>query len=183
MSDADRTADLTRERLDDDPRGVPVSTGSAPIVIEKHRIGLDGREIVSFYACGVTRTSREEARQDAMRFAELADQPHATAGGPLNTGDMMGAPRRTAGELSSERVGELRRGLLAHDYIDSALVNSRLFSWLDLTAREYLLLLNAHAALADERAAHEVTRQELLANDQAIDSRARARLNERKGAT
>ena len=53
----------------EDPRGAPVHSGLAPIVIEKHRIALDGTERVSYYACGVTRGSIREALPDAEQMA------------------------------------------------------------------------------------------------------------------
>lgn len=52
-----------------DPRGAPLAVGMPPIIIEKHRIGLNGAETVSFYACGPTRANRDEALADARSFA------------------------------------------------------------------------------------------------------------------
>lgn len=57
---------------DHDPRGAPVQAGLPPIVIEKHRIALDGTERVSYYACGVTRSSVREAVADAEQMASNA---------------------------------------------------------------------------------------------------------------
>lgn len=57
------------------PDARSVSSGSRPIVIEKHRHGLDGSKAISCYACGPTRESVEEAMEDARILAGERQTP------------------------------------------------------------------------------------------------------------